>query len=106
MSDYMKHDIYLVKDGVQVAICSGYTASPYRDGHKINFGHFYVTAEAIIQDIDVLHMTDFQLVCEKHETVIRYWIKCWDAERSHINEGNGCISGMSAFADHREEHLR
>lgn len=36
MSDYMKHDIYLVKDGVQVAICSGYTASPYRDGYKIN----------------------------------------------------------------------
>lgn len=59
-----------------------------------------------IQDIDVLHMTDFQLVCEKLETVIRYWIKCWNVEDSHMYEMNGRINGMSAFADHREEHLR
>ena len=102
----MKHDIYLVKDGVQVAICSGYTASPYRDGYKINVGHFYVTAEAFRKNIDVLHMTDFRLVCEKPETVIRYWIKCWDAEDSRMYEMNGRVNGMTAFADHREEHLR
>ena len=102
----MKHDIYLVKDGVQVAICSGYTASPYRDGYKINVGHFYMTAEAFRKDIDVLHMTNFQLVCEKPETVIRYWIKCWNIEGSHMYEMNGRINGMFAFADHREEHLR
>mgnify|MGYP004652003841 CR=1 FL=1 len=102
----MDYDIYLEKDGVPVAVCASYTASPYEGRYTISIDHCYATEEAIIRSIDICNMFDFQLVCEKPQAVIRYWIREWSNAFSNRYESNGRIEGLVALADRRTECWR
>lgn len=99
----MMYDIYLEKDGVEVAkVCSYKAGKENGRGYVVNAYKIYPTAYAVMNTMDIAELQDFYLVCQTSTRRIRYHIPNWCDEFYPLEE-NGAITSRQAFHCTRTE---
>ena len=74
----MNYDIYLEKDGRRVATCGSYEADKDVFGYQVKVSSIYPEITPDNTFVDVVHLTDFVLVCENAFCKIEYMFRSWD----------------------------
>ena len=97
------HDIYLEKDGTEVAKVGSYKAGKENGGGYVVYAYkIYPTAYSLMNAIDIAELCDFDLVCQTSTRRICYHISSWCDEFDPLEE-NGAIASRQAFHCTRTE---
>ena len=97
------YDIYLEKDGHKVATCGSYEARKDVFGYQVNVYSIYPEITPDNTFVDVVHLTDFRLVCEIGSQKVEYLFRNWTYDADPVPEIYGGISRLCGMAQLRKE---
>ena len=102
----MMYDIYLEKDGMEVAKVGSYKAGKENGrGYVVYAYKIYPTAYAVMNSMDIAELQDFYLICQTSTRRICYHILSWCDEFYPLEENDAIASRQACHCARTEGSL-